>query len=82
MIVKLRHGQTAEFFPDGSAEIRGCCIVTKQPVVVRCSSSGLRAWMEGAYIQNALKELSVEDREFLISGLSKEGFDEAFGDED
>lgn len=43
------------------------------------------AWMAmegGELIQNALPNLSSDDREFLISGMSPEGWEKLFGGED
>ena len=42
----------------------------------------LRSWEEGALIQRAMPNLSTEDREFIISGITPEEWREAFGDED
>lgn len=36
----------------------------------------LDAYKAGAHIQDAMPDLSADDREFLISGMSPEGFDE------
>lgn len=37
---------------------------------------------EVRYIQDAFPYLSADDREFLISGMSPEGWDETFPEED
>lgn len=34
------------------------------------------AWERGAHIQNAMPHLSDEDREFILSGITKEEWDE------
>ena len=44
--------------------------------------NGLNAWKEGLLIQEALPELSVDDREFLISGISPTTFDELYSESD
>jgi hypothetical protein len=36
----------------------------------------MEAYRAGAHIQEAMPDLSADDREFLISGMSPEGFDE------
>ena len=41
----------------------------------------LREWREGALIQNAMPHLSDDDREFLISGITPEEWDEHWGEE-
>jgi hypothetical protein len=35
----------------------------------------LKAWQEGALIQDVMGHLSADDREFLISGMTPESFD-------
>lgn len=44
-------------------------------------AKGLRAVNQGVYIQTALSSLTPDEREFLISGLLPEEFDELFPDE-
>ena len=44
--------------------------------------NGLDAWKKGLLIQEALPELSVDDREFLISGISPTTFDELYSESD
>lgn len=36
-------------------------------------------WKAGTLIQNAFPNLSTDEREFLISGTTKEEWEEAFG---
>ena len=43
--------------------------------------NGLNAWKEGVVIQKALPYLNEGDREFLISGLSPDGFKELCGED-
>ena len=57
----------------------GRCVVTKKEVTVKVPSEGLFAYRQGAHIQDAFPTLSVDDREFLMSGISKEGWDQTFG---
>jgi len=37
---------------------------------------------DNRFVQNAFKHLSADDREFLISGITPEEWDNAFGDYD
>lgn len=60
----------------------GNCIVTGKPHSVTVPAAGLFAYRQGASIQSAFPGLSAEDREFLISGTSPEGWREMFGDPD
>lgn len=34
--------------------------------------TGYRAWMNGAYVQNAFPELNANEREFLINGMCED----------
>lgn len=38
-------------------------------------------WQAGTLIQNAMPNLDADQREFLITGLTKEDWDEIFGGE-
>lgn len=44
------------------------------------TAAQLLRWDEGELIQNAMPNLSADDREFLISGATPEEWEEAFGD--
>ena len=52
----------------------GMCIQTKRMHSVRIPKAELYAYRQGAYIQDAMPSVSAEDREFLMSGLSPEGW--------
>lgn len=39
-------------------------------------------WKGGAYIQNAMPQLSADDREFIMTGITPEEWDEAFPEEE
>lgn len=41
----------------------------------------LARWQEGELIQNVMPHLSAEDREFLMTGITPEEWDETFGGE-
>lgn len=43
---------------------------------------GYRLWQEGELVQNALPDLSLADRETLISGLCLDCQSEVFGEEE
>jgi hypothetical protein len=36
-------------------------------------------WKSGTLIQNAMPQLSPDEREFLMTGVTKEEWDETFG---
>jgi hypothetical protein len=41
----------------------------------------LDAWMEGTLIQNAMPNVSAEDREFIKTGITPEEWNATFGEE-
>jgi hypothetical protein len=43
---------------------------------------GFRRWQAGEFIQDALPELSCDEREILISGICPECWVEIFGEDD
>ena len=43
---------------------------------------GFRRWQAGQFIQDALPELSCDDREILISGICPDCWVEVFGEDD
>lgn len=45
------------------------CPVCKQTSEVVVPVDGMAAWAAGAYIQDAMPELSVDDREKLMTGI-------------
>lgn len=57
----------------------GPCMHTGKPYTVRVPAIGLHKYRQGALIQDAFPEMSKDDREFLISGYSPEGWAQAFG---
>lgn len=61
------------------SRVTGNCLITGEEYSCTVSTVGLRAWLEGEYIQVALSDVSVDDREFLKSGISPAGWDKAFG---
>lgn len=52
------------------------------PISVEAYALGMQAWKRGELIQNAFPMLSPADREFLMSGITPEEWDEMFSDED
>lgn len=57
----------------------GPCLATGKTYSVTVPAAELFAYRAGAMIQDALVSVSAEDREFLMSGFSPEGWDETFG---
>lgn len=46
------------------------------------SEEEIRAWESGVPIQHAMRDLSADDREFLMTGITPEEWDAAFGHEE
>ena len=60
---------------------RGNCAFTGKPYETKkFHKSCLEAYNNGAYVQEAFSDLSAEDREFLISRISPEGWEQEFGE--
>lgn len=83
----LRYGQTRVDHPAygrdksrATTRVDGHCTVTGESHHVYVLTAGLDAWLGGELIQNALPKSSREDREFLISGTSPEGWLQCFGE--
>ena len=45
-------------------------------------SEGLKTWRDGALIQDAFPTLSDEDREFIMTGITAEEWEESIGSEE
>ena len=46
------------------------------------SDKQITLWMEGALIQDVMPNLTPEEREFLMTGITPEEWDATFGDDD
>lgn len=62
--------------------VTGSCIVTGKDYKVEAKRQSFVDYLNGAYIQDAFNYLNADDREFLLSGYSPEGWIEVFGEED
>ena len=80
-ILSLRYSQTyTEPDKDGMSTVTGYCVVTNQLYSINVYFEGLKLWLNGLHIQDALPETCAPDREFLVSGTSPEGWKQMFGD--
>lgn len=62
--------------------ITGQCRITHKPYSLTVPYSGFVAYYrEGKYIQEAFPDLPKEQREYLVSGFSPEGWAKIFGNE-
>jgi hypothetical protein len=74
----LFHGATYEYSGD-KVIVEGKCVFTKDFYKVVVPREGFDKWIGGeALIQNALVGVSASDREFLISGISPNGWSHTF----
>lgn len=68
----------------------GKAVVTKQSpfsrlyntVTLVMTDEQYSNWLAGELIQNALPHLSADEREFLMTGITPDEWDEAFGEEE
>jgi len=66
--------------PGGRMRLSGPCAVTGKEYSVVVSLEGMIAYFTlGAHVADAFPELPREEREFLISGTSPEGWTRMFG---
>lgn len=67
---------------EGSYRYSGKCVMTGKPyetAIVR--GEDLFKYNHGTHVQNAFPYLSADDREFIISGVCPEAFDEMAGED-
>lgn len=58
--------------------IKKKCVICGTTKEIRVSKVGHAMWLRGALIQDALPELSVDDREMLMSDICPKCFDNIF----
>jgi hypothetical protein len=64
---------------EGTYTFIGPCVVTGKEQRVTVKSLDLFKYRQGSFVQDAFPYLTKEDREFLISGFSGEGWTLTFG---
>lgn len=69
---------TEKYLPEHTYTFTGPCIVTGKEVSVTVKAEELYAYRQGLSIQDAFQSLDADDREFLISGISSEGWEKTF----
>lgn len=55
-------------------KIEGRCVFTGEYYSVLVKPEQYRAWQNGTVAQEAFPDLSADDREFIISGISPKGW--------
>lgn len=72
-----------EWIFDEEAQTATCsklCPIIDEEYVVTIDLAQYKDWKEGNFIQNAMPELSSNEREFLISGMTPAMWDNIFGE--
>ena len=54
----------------------------KSEMEIDVTEKQITLWMEGELIQNAMPQLSADEREFLMTGITPAEWDEAFAQSD
>ena len=80
MHYQLKSGVLAEDHNDGRTRVWGTCRVTKKGYECWAPTPEINDWLEGKKIQEALASVSAEDREFIKTSISPDGWFELFGD--
>ena len=69
----------AEDAGNGFAKVSGPCKFTGEEYSCLVPIDGLKKFLMGELVQDALPSISADDREFLISGISPAGWKATFG---
>lgn len=65
---------------DATVKVSAPCVKTQEEYSVILTQEDFAKWRSGiGHIQDQLPNLSIEDREFLISGISPKGWQQIFG---
>jgi predicted MarR family transcription regulator len=62
----------------GHLKVVGTCSVSGEEHSIEVPSEGFTRWQSGTLIQVALPDLSPDDREFLMSGITPAAWDRIF----
>ncbi len=73
---------TKVFNPNQAYKITGKCVMTGQEHSVEVPAQEFYDYTHGKLAQEAMSSVSADDREFLISGTSPQGWKRLFGDGD
>lgn len=62
--------------------VSGDCVFGGGPYSVEVNAEAYAMWKSGTLAQDAFPNLSADDREFLISGISPKGWADKFGEDE
>ena len=57
------------------------CKVTEEPYILNIPLDNYKAWKSGEFAQNAFSFLSIDEREFVISGTTPKEWEAMFQEE-
>lgn len=80
MTYQLHKKVNAENYPDGRTRVWGRCKITDKVYECWVPTHELERYQHGEKIQLAMPSVSAEDREFVKSAISPDGWDQLFGD--
>lgn len=79
-------GLTYTLTRQGQGKTRIHCIQLQKSIVVNFPledlNQGWYYWMNGKFVQDAFRFLSAAEREFIMTGITSEEWDELFPDDD
>ena len=78
--IMIQKNLTIVQLTDGTSQVSGNCVFTGESYLCQVPTAGLKLWQSGAPIQAAMPTVPAEEREFLISGISPNGWKKTFGD--
>ena len=64
---------------NGFTRVFGPCAFTRVEYSCKVPTEGLMRYLDGDHAQVAMPDVSPEDREFIISGISPMGWEKTFG---
>ena len=73
----LRAGQTVTPWDD-RVRVEGNCVVTKKLYSILVEEDELNKWLAGDHLIQEVLNISADDREFLMTGISPEGWNVMF----
>ena len=62
----------------GHLKVVGTCSISGEEHAIEIPAEGFTRWQSGTLIQVALPNLSPDDREFLMSGITPAAWDQIF----
>lgn len=72
-----------ELQPDGTLSVTGKCPLSgKEWRLTGLNSVAYGDWKDGMLIQEAFPQLNKDQRELLITGITPEAWNQAFGEEE